>query len=425
MKKVQEVTGKITEEQKMINLKSAEEDKPVHEEGIISEKEIAYQKAVKFMKCIRCMTACNDKLEMYRQTAKQFARLSGYKNSDELAGECKLLVKQTRKEIKKAIYKRAKKKMNQAKRSDEFRAAAEEFRNISGYRDADTLALECDKQCARIDSKTVRNRILNLVIILLCCALLLFFYLTSYPKYVLAGAYKTVNAFSSAINIYQELGDYKDSRIKLKECQYQKGISRKEEGDFKNAAKAFEAAEDYKDSEQQKAVMEKLVIKNSSPGHTVYIGKSKWVILEIKDTEALLLKKAAKDQRSYHERREAVTWETSDLRFWLNQEFIMEEFTESERNAILLKDINNIDNDVYGTDAGENTQDYLFLLSVKEAAEYASLLPDFKSNSWLRTPGGNQSSAAFLSADGSVMDYGYDVTSMDMGVRPAMWFNLQ
>lgn len=42
---------------------------------------------------------------------------------------------------------------------------------------------------------------------------------------------------------------------------------------------------------------------------------------------------------------------------------------------------------------------------------YRKALSLMKSISWLRSPGNNQYSAAFLSANGSVMEYGYEVTS--------------
>ena len=40
---------------------------------------------------------------------------------------------------------------------------------------------------------------------------------------------------------------------------------------------------------------------------------------------------------------------------------------------------------------------------------------------WLRTPGKAADSAAFVSADGTVMRYGYTADSMDIAVRPAVW----
>jgi hypothetical protein len=91
----------------------------------------------------------------------------------------------------------------------------------------------------------------------------------------------------------------------------------------------------------------------------------------------------------------------------------------------LLSNIINEDNPVYNTDGGNNTEDYIFLLSISEVLKYNELFPKFKSNSWLRTPGNHPGSAAFLSVDGSAMEYGYDVSGENMKIRPVLWMSIE
>lgn len=417
--------GKVAAELNTELLETAVSYEGEDQEGMDTEQEIIYQKMLNLMKCTRCMTACNDKLEMYKQVTKEFTKLSGYKDADKLTEECKQLVKQTKKDIKKAIYKRALNKKKTAKLMEDYKAAAEEFRKINGYRDADAMALECEKLSSRIEKKAIRKRIINFAVVLICVAGVVLAATAAHTKYYLAGVYRITNSYASAIHMYQKLDGYKDSEERLIECQYQYGITLNETGDYKNAAKAFAAADGYKDSEEQAVQMEKQVIRNSQIGDTVTIGDYKWEILEVKNNQAFLMKKSAMEKMPYHDTAEGVTWEKSTLRQWLNFDFLNDTFTEAEKSNMIQRKIENIDNAVYRTDAGNDTQDYIFLLSIGEAEKYKSLFPDFESNSWLRSPGNSPSSAAFLSMDGIVMDYGYIVTGREMKVRPAMWFDIQ
>lgn len=389
-----------------------------------TEKELNYQKSVNLMKCIRCMTVCNDKVEMYHKVAKQFSALSGYKDSNECAELCKQLSKQTNKDIKKIIYKRAQNKKIDAKLATDYKVAADGFREASGYKDADDMASVCDLLSLRIEKKATRKRVIRFGVVVLCIVAVMVGATTSHAKYYLANAYKITGSYNSAIKMYKKLGAYKDSKESLIECQYLNGLDLESEGDYKEAEKAFLATGFYKDSEARKVEMEKHDIINSKVGKTVKVGNYDWEILDYQKNQVLLMKKSALPGRAYHDKSEAVTWENSTLRKWLNTDFLEETFSVTERKNIMLLNIENSDNAVYGTDGGNDTQDYIFLLSMKEVEKYNSLFPTFKSNSWLRSPGNSEKSAAFLSMNGSVMDYGYLITNEEIKVRPALWFNI-
>ena len=157
-----------------------------------------------------------------------------------------------------------------------------------------------------------------------------------------------------------------------------------------------------------------------------------------------------------------VTWADSDIRVWLNGDFLNEAFTEEERNEILLSEIATPDNSTYGTSGGLDTEDWVFFLSIDETEQY------FKDNSdriaecnmleedvdyilkvyedwgwnykgedlgqrlnqkqpwwwWLRSPGYFSHNAASVYDDGLVGDHGY-IVSNGGGVRPALWLNLE
>ena len=142
-------------------------EEPQVEEVIDLTKEEKYQRCVKLMKAIRCMTVCKDKLDMYKKVAKQFTAMSDYKDCAQLAEECQFLVKDTRKKIKKKVYKNALNIKNTARHAKDYKKAADEFRKISGYKDADDLAGECDTLIQRIEKKVMRQRLFSLGLIVI------------------------------------------------------------------------------------------------------------------------------------------------------------------------------------------------------------------------------------------------------------------
>ncbi len=188
-----------------------------------------------------------------------------------------------------------------------------------------------------------------------------------------------------------------------------------------------------------------------------------WIVLDVQDGKALLLSKYGLDNQRYNNKYEEVTWETCSLRAWLNNEFMKAAFSETEQPAILMTDVDNSDAQGFDWKAvgvtenitgGNNTQDYIFLLSYAEANRYLGVTVEDIDNTksrvaptaysvaqgtyvpgdfrtadgeysgwwWLRSPGYIQSYATSVDHDGS---FGYcGVRSSTSCVRPAFWLNL-
>lgn len=394
-------------------------------EPIDAEKELCYNRLTNLMNAINCMGVTSEKVEMYKQAAKQLTELEGYKDAEELAEECKQLAKQAKKDVKKKIYKRAQKKRQEAKKAEEYKTAAEEFRKISGYKDSEALAAECDTMSNRIENRYAARRVLRAAVFLLCAVIIIVGANLSVIKYYEAGIWNRLGSYERATTLYKKLGNYRDSSEKLTENEYAYGLELMDKSAYAKAVKAFDMAGAYKDSQVKRALAEKLTVKNSTTGDIVKINNVKWRVLEINESKALLTIENALPPLPYHTKYEPVTWEKSSLREWLNSEYLDHTFTQEERKGMLLSNIVNEDNPVYNTDGGNDTEDTIFLLSISEAVKYQELFPKFKSNSWLRTPGNNSSSAAFLSVNGSAMEYGYDVTGEDIKVRPVFWMSME
>lgn len=107
----------------------------------------------------------------------------------------------------------------------------------------------------------------------------------------------------------------------------------------------------------------------------------KWRVLEVEGNRAFLMADGALDTRMYSSGDEGLVWANSDMRSWLNgysaefnregadyteDNFIDKAFTKREQSAILLSEVVNADNKEYGTEAGENTEDKIYLLSEEE-----------------------------------------------------------
>ncbi|MBQ9766866.1 MAG: hypothetical protein IJW37_02005 [Lachnospiraceae bacterium] len=178
-----------------------------------------------------------------------------------------------------------------------------------------------------------------------------------------------------------------------------------------------------------------------------------WKVLDIKDGKALLLSRYGLDQKVYHEALEAITWENCSLRTWLNGEFYDSSFTDAEREAIALTAVQNPDNPLFGTECGNDVEDYVFCLSVEEARIYfedteegspervgkgtlyaikhgaSTTISDDGTNGngsyWLRTTGGEETRATYVGREGKVNEYGFGVNDYHIMVRPVMWVEME
>ena len=187
-----------------------------------------------------------------------------------------------------------------------------------------------------------------------------------------------------------------------------------------------------------------------------------WIILDEdkKNNRALLISKYILDGRRLfaNANEENVTWETSAMRKWLNDKFYNKAFSDEEKNLIETVHLTNEDNEDYLTLGGRDTEDKIFLLSVKEAKKYFSsdkLEDDINQlgrfaatkgtdyaqykrltgkeygkkdgcESWgkdnrayfLRSPGVKQNYAAVVAEDAYINTGG---SGGGPGIRPAMW----
>ena len=103
-----------------------------------------------------------------------------------------------------------------------------------------------------------------------------------------------------------------------------------------------------------------------------YGGESpiEWLVLDVKNDEAFLISHCGLDIKKYNDSNSTslTSWENSDLREWLNNDFIKSAFSEQEAKRIKVSDLKN--NDSSYNISGNDTKDRIFCLSVTEAEQY-------------------------------------------------------
>ena len=183
-------------------------------------------------------------------------------------------------------------------------------------------------------------------------------------------------------------------------------------------------------------------------------GKFDWRVLDVQDDKMLLLCDTVIESGKFNELYEAITWENSSLRKYLNGDFY-NTFSLEEKSKILRLPISNYPNQWFGTSSGGETKDYVFLLGVDGVVKYfgdSKQLRSKNTNSyyyindhfndarravdrngtlscwWLRTSGNLPELATFVTADGRISmggDFVNRSSKFSAGIRPSVWVKLK
>jgi hypothetical protein len=169
-----------------------------------------------------------------------------------------------------------------------------------------------------------------------------------------------------------------------------------------------------------------------------------WLVLDRDEDKLLLLSEFVLFDKVYNDEFKPVTWETSTIRSYLNNEFF---YTFSTRDRERIAETTIINNDrmaslgftYFGVNrwlvpAGNDTYDKIFLLSIEEVMKYFPNRPDRAVRWpkddvvrpggewawWLRSPGGDNFCAIRIVLGGVDLDLHVNDTHAG-GIRPALW----
>ena len=404
-----------------------------------NRREQRYQSAVSLMKSAGDVPA-------YEKARDALKAMNGYKDSNDLAAKCQ-------KEIDR---------LNEEKRQEEERQAA--IRKKEAER-------------AAKKKKTITAIVAAVAVVCIAAFFVVTKVIIPNNNYNAAVALMDSGDYEAAINAFEAMDGYKDSAEQIEVCQnnlldkkYNAAVALMESGDYEAAITAFEAMDGYKDSSDQ---IEQCyigmygeerynLIKSISVGDSYTFGSYEqdnntsngkedieWIVLDKDGANILVISKYALDCQQYNTSYTDVTWESCSLRKWMNGTFLNAAFSSEEAAMIATTTVTADKNPSYSTNAGNDTQDQVFLLSITEVEKYFSSNNDrmcvptayaiaqgaYTSSSysvggaatcwwWLRSPGDRSNYAADVSSDGSV-NYSGDYVSYGSGcVRPALWINL-
>ena len=334
------------------------------------------------------------------------------------------------------IYNRAVSAMNEANSENGYKAAAEIFKTVPGFKDADSLVEKCLDNAETCHKDALYNSARSQM------------------------SQNTISCYESAIRMLESIPGWKDADEQIYACQKKiEELKAKEEAERLEAERKAEAerlaaerkAEEhriavekmkkkakkvfiaiasvacvcaislillktviipqyklskatqlidsgdyqaaymllnglsYRDSAEKQKSAKQAQIKNAKVGDIVYFGtyeqdndtsngkeNIKWRVLAKGNNRILVISDKALDCQPYNTVVSDVTWENCTLREWLNNDFINNAFSDDEKAMIPTVTVSADKNPTYNTDPGNATQDQVFLLSIVEAKKYFS-----------------------------------------------------
>ena len=346
------------------------------------------------------------------------------------------------------LYDKAKKLMDSTdsivKNSDKAKVceiAAKRFKALGDFKDSPEMAEKSSKMAEEFKKKpdvvpphpvnpldlkksSLLGKILVRVLVLAIIAFgiwQIYARTTENGRYLRASFYSVIGQNEKAYKMFESLKDYKDSPNKVIENAYKDGVKKYNAKEYTEAIKPLRKALYYKDTNKFLTKAEIKLIKKADVDTDVLYGEAHWVIVKKKNGKAFMIKTKPVNGIPYNNKEEDVTWKTSSVRQYINNDYANEIFTPEMIDRIATTKVVVKGNDIYKT-KGCTTKDKLFFLNTMQAYTYCTKKPlvNFRRDFWLIEPGETQSSACFFSF-GQVMSEGYNVTSSYINIRPAMW----
>ncbi|MDD2957075.1 MAG: DUF6273 domain-containing protein [Lachnospiraceae bacterium] len=374
-------------------------DKPSVKIKVYETKEALYEKAVETLKACDDIIQYEYKVEMLNKTIAMLDEVGDYSDSAQLAGRCRSMIEEAGRENLASRHGKAKRRLESAVTLEEYQQAENEFSSLKDYSDSAGMAEKCKKQIKSILNRRKRNRVIFALVVLAVAGGAVGIGVTGTYRYGEGWLYEQAGDYKKAGQLYLGLNGFLDSEKRAQDCE----------------AKVQAAL----------AVQEQAGLSSAKTGDTLNYGNYKWKVLNREADKLYVIavetnKYEELTNVQYHTEQTAVTWAASSLRQWLNGEFLQNGFTEEERARLVLMQDANGENEAYKTAGGEDTQDYVTLLSLSEAEAYREVLDTMKLDMWLRSPGSQPDTAAYVTAGSSIIDYGCPVTQTGLYIRPVI-----
>lgn len=322
---------------------------------------------------VSAMNAANTE-SAYKAAADTFRSISGFQDADALVEQCLDKAEVCR---KNAIYASA--HNEQIKNSIAgCEAAIRLYESISGWKDADEQIYACQRKIEEIKAKEEADRLER--------------ERQAEQRRIAAEKAakkrKRIIAITAPIVVACIAFLIVLTTVIIPQQKLNKAIALIDSGDYKAAYLLLDGI-NYKNSkelqESIKPQYQKVLLSEAEIGSYVVFGtyeqnnntsngkeEIEWIVLAREGDRVLVVSRYALDCQQYNTSSTSVTWETCSLRKWLNGTFLNAAFSESERAMIPSVTVSADKNPSYSTSPGNSTTDQVFLLSITEANKYFS-----------------------------------------------------
>ena len=350
--------------------------------------EDAYEKAMEHLKADELAVQYRYRSSNLRTAAEFFELAGDYQDASQHAALCREMAEKAEEEGKADVCRAVREREKIAKKDDEWASMQKDLEKLGDYPAAKEelkKVLQVRRKKAR-KSKVIRSIVL--AVIILAAAGIPVGIHNGFFKYMMGWIYSKADMYSMAEAAYRKAHGFADSGEKLKA----------------ERLRHLDAAE---------------------VGDDVPYGDYTWKILSREDGKIVMIASALKEDSDFYgqpfNKDDAdVTWEDSTLRSWLNGEIYEDGFADYEKEHMLLQTAEESGNQEYGTKYESAGGDYLTILSAEETDGYKDEIGSLSGTWWLRTPGNAEDTAAVMSADHTVLYYGYPVDYTELYVRPVI-----
>ena len=425
-------------------------------------KQLNYETAMRYMGIAEHMKQYEEQDKYYNRAITWLKKCNDNNQYTDLLNELRSKKFYCRTKGKIELYEEACHIRDTAKSPQDYYSAQTLFLRIAGYEpkhpirekwvspelyakamecaDSKEQAEYCEMRALAQEAADRRHSLIASVALVIAILAVVLFSRTTLARRVLAKGYELIGSYTGAYQkynaVYERTGEkeaylkYLENRYKAAEKELAGGDTEAAYSDYKAAASpeiGFGYDEGYKDSRAKFTALEIENVKNGVLGEVVHFARMDWRVLEIQDDRILLGKDHALGSTPFNTAAdENITWADSSVREWLNGSYMEENFYAEEQDRMEDTQVEASENPDYpGVDAGKETTDKLFLLSIDEARRYYDQLHQTETCWWLRTPGAHKGSMAFVYRNKEVMSYGYDVANSEISIKPAIWVSIK
>ncbi|MGO5540984.1 tetratricopeptide repeat protein [Blautia sp. HCP3S3_H10_1] len=215
------------------------------EERILQKKEALYKELVRSIDGVNLVKELNN-------AAEKFDTLGDYRDSREWAEKCRQRAKEEQTRLEDAERQRIEKEKEEKRREAERLKKEKEEQERKEEEERQKLLRENAEKAER-----KRKRRIVMLVGVAAIAAYVFVEEIYIPKIISGRKYDNAVAlmengdYEDAIDAFEEISYYSDSKEQILQCQYEQASALMEGGEYENAISAFEEISDYSDSKEQ------------------------------------------------------------------------------------------------------------------------------------------------------------------------------